>query len=79
VADEEWNPVVDEEIEAGDGKWRGWGQVGGGWVKVVDCLALERFLVEGGEYPRLGREVIADNASNQGLLPHIQPSSMAMA
>ncbi|KAK4040747.1 hypothetical protein C8A01DRAFT_45950 [Parachaetomium inaequale] len=27
------------------------------WVPTVDCLGLERFLVEGGEYPRLGKEV----------------------
>jgi hypothetical protein len=29
-------------------------------VKEVDCLALERFLVEGGEYPRLGKDVESD-------------------
>ncbi|KAL2177605.1 uncharacterized protein P884DRAFT_299478 [Thermothelomyces heterothallicus CBS 202.75] len=32
----------------------------GACVKVVDSLALERYLVEGGRYPRLGKEEVGD-------------------
>ena len=58
VSDEEWVPV-------GGGKgWclgpeaKRWGRTEGlECLEPVDCLGLERFLVDGGEYPRLGRRV----------------------
>ena len=57
VSDDEWVPVAATRGE--DGKR--WARANGvaTCVKTVDCLGLERFLVEGGEYPRLGKEVDA--------------------
>jgi hypothetical protein len=59
VADDEWRPVAGGKGLRMEGKRRGRGEELE-CVKTVDCLGLERFLVEGGEYPRLGREVDSD-------------------
>lgn len=67
VSDDAWVPVA-----SGAGKGRG-GQAAAAaataCVKTVDCLGLERFLVEGGEYPRLGKGTVGGvhaNANTNG-------------
>ncbi|KAK3307589.1 uncharacterized protein B0T15DRAFT_183364 [Chaetomium strumarium] len=50
VTDDNWVPV-----KTAEGKRRGRFE-GSACVKTVDSLGLERFLVEGGQYPRLGKE-----------------------
>ncbi|AEO70887.1 uncharacterized protein THITE_2122730 [Thermothielavioides terrestris NRRL 8126] len=52
VTDDDWQPV--EASAEGKRRYRPEGLA---CVKTVDCLALERFLVEGGEYPQLGKAV----------------------
>ncbi|KAK4158304.1 hypothetical protein C8A00DRAFT_10919 [Chaetomidium leptoderma] len=61
VTDDDWLPVPcsGKGGPGADGKRRGRGE-GVACVKTVDCLGLERFLIEGGEYPQLGREVDSD-------------------
>ncbi|KAH6632741.1 hypothetical protein F5144DRAFT_261413 [Chaetomium tenue] len=56
VTDDEWEPIV----LGGEEKQRAERREGlAACVKTVNCLGLEKFLVDGGEYPRLGREVVA--------------------
>jgi hypothetical protein len=56
VTDDEWMPVA-----TGEQSNRCKGRMDGvACVKEVDCLGLERFLVEGGEYPRLGKDAETD-------------------
>lgn len=63
VTDDQWAPL-DMELDMDNFA------IGGGYsgeqreerltprIKTVNCLGLERFLVQGGEYPKLGRTLM---------------------
>ncbi|KAK3293937.1 uncharacterized protein B0H64DRAFT_175881 [Chaetomium fimeti] len=55
VTDDEWEPIPPGAVK---GKRMERRREGLTCVKTVDCLGLEKFLVDGGEYPRLGKEVV---------------------
>ncbi|KAL2158625.1 hypothetical protein VTH06DRAFT_4107 [Thermothelomyces fergusii] len=70
VTDDDWAPLGGDGSESGGGgddnsdaaaaEARYRAKRLGACVKVVDSLALERYLVEGGRYPPLGREEVSD-------------------
>ncbi|KAK3898015.1 hypothetical protein C8A05DRAFT_38405 [Staphylotrichum tortipilum] len=56
VSDDDWTPVAGGKGACLGPEAKRWRRAEGmECVEPVDCLGLERFLVEGGEYPRLGR------------------------
>lgn len=63
VTDDEWRPVArpvappGADAAAAAGGAPGRSPSAAPCVETVDCLGLERFLVEGGEYPRLAAQV----------------------